>query len=46
MTEMLSGLEEGDQVVVSGQFLLDSESQLQEAIRKMLPRRSGGGEEM
>ena len=40
MTEMLSGLEEGDPVVVSGQFLLDSESQLQEAIRKMLARRS------
>jgi Cu(I)/Ag(I) efflux system membrane fusion protein/cobalt-zinc-cadmium efflux system membrane fusion protein len=45
MTEVVSGLEEGDQVVVSGQFLLDSESQLQEAIRKMLARRSGGGEE-
>ena len=28
--------------MVSGQFLLDSESQLQEAIRKMLARRSGG----
>jgi hypothetical protein len=28
-------------VVVSGQFLIDSESQLQEAIRKMLARRSG-----
>jgi Cu(I)/Ag(I) efflux system membrane fusion protein/cobalt-zinc-cadmium efflux system membrane fusion protein len=44
MTEVLSGVAEGDEVVVSGQFLLDSESQLQEAIRKMLVRRSGGGE--
>jgi Cu(I)/Ag(I) efflux system membrane fusion protein/cobalt-zinc-cadmium efflux system membrane fusion protein len=35
VTEVLSGLEEGDLVVVSGQFLLDSESQLQEAIGKM-----------
>jgi Cu(I)/Ag(I) efflux system membrane fusion protein/cobalt-zinc-cadmium efflux system membrane fusion protein len=35
VTEVLSGLEEGDPVVVSGQFLLDSESQLQEAIGKM-----------
>jgi rubrerythrin len=44
MTEVVSGLEEGDLVVVSGQFLLDSESQLQEAIRKMLARRSGGAD--
>jgi len=44
MTEVLSGIAEGDQVVVSGQFLLDSESQLQEAIRKMLARRSGASE--
>jgi Cu(I)/Ag(I) efflux system membrane fusion protein/cobalt-zinc-cadmium efflux system membrane fusion protein len=40
LTEVISGLEEGEEVVVSGQFLLDSESQLQEAIRKMLARRS------
>jgi Cu(I)/Ag(I) efflux system membrane fusion protein/cobalt-zinc-cadmium efflux system membrane fusion protein len=41
-TEVLSGLDEGDLVVVSGQFLIDSESQLKEAIAKMLERRSGG----
>ena len=40
-TEVVSGLAEGEEVVVSGQFLLDSESQLQEAIRKMLDRRAG-----
>jgi hypothetical protein len=44
MTEVLSGLAEGEEIVVSGQFLLDSESQLQEAIRKMLDRRSGRSE--
>jgi Cu(I)/Ag(I) efflux system membrane fusion protein/cobalt-zinc-cadmium efflux system membrane fusion protein len=39
LTEVVSGLEAGDQVVVSGQFLLDSESQLQEAIGKLLEAR-------
>ncbi len=38
-TEVLSGLEAGEQVVVSGQFLLDSESQLQEAVQKLLESR-------
>jgi RND family efflux transporter MFP subunit len=33
--QVLSGLNEGDRIVTSGQFLLDSESQLREAIRKM-----------
>jgi len=35
-TQILSGLNAGDQVVVDGEFLLDSESQLQETIQKML----------
>ncbi|QQR89811.1 MAG: efflux RND transporter periplasmic adaptor subunit [Myxococcales bacterium] len=39
VTKVISGLHEGDQVVVSGQFLLDSESQLQEAVQKMLKAR-------
>src|SRR5262249_8826849 len=34
--ELLSGLKEGERVVTSGQFMLDSESQLREAIQKML----------
>ena len=34
--QVLSGLREGEQVVTSGQFMLDSESQLREAIQKML----------
>lgn len=34
--QVLSGLSAGERVVTSGQFLLDSESQLREAIQKML----------
>jgi len=34
--QVLKGLNEGEEIVVSGQFLLDSESRLQEAIQKML----------
>jgi len=44
VTQVLSGVTEGDEVVVSGQFLIDSESQLQEAIEKMMARRSGAAE--
>ena len=35
MYEVISGLKEGERVVTSGQFMLDSESQLREAIQKM-----------
>ena len=35
MYEVISGLQEGEHVVTSGQFMLDSESQLNEAIQKM-----------
>lgn len=35
-TEIVAGLEPGEVVVVSSQFLIDSESQLQEAIDKLL----------
>lgn len=43
MTEIVSGLAPGDRVVTSGQFLIDSESQLQEALKKILA--SSRGEE-
>ena len=33
--QVISGLKEGERVVTSGQFMLDSESQLREAIQKM-----------
>jgi Cu(I)/Ag(I) efflux system membrane fusion protein/cobalt-zinc-cadmium efflux system membrane fusion protein len=36
---VLSGLLEGEEVVTSAQFMLDSESRLQEAIQKMLEER-------
>lgn len=38
--EVQSGLEEGERVVTSGQFLIDSESKLQEAVQKMLAGKS------
>src|ERR1017187_10291919 len=41
--QVLSGLSDGERVVTSGQFLLDSESQLREAIQKMLKPREGPG---
>ncbi len=39
VTEILSGISPGEEVVTSGQFLLDSESQLQEAIQKLMATR-------
>jgi rubrerythrin len=35
MVEVIRGLQAGERVVTSGQFMLDSESQLREAIQKM-----------
>jgi len=35
--EILDGLQEGERVVVSGQFLIDSESNLQASFRRMQP---------
>ncbi len=42
--EVISGLAEGERVVISGQFMLDSESQLREAIQKMREPSSGAME--
>ncbi len=46
--QVLQGLAEGDEVVTSAQFLIDSESNLREAIQKMIAAKraeaKGGGE--
>jgi multidrug efflux pump subunit AcrA (membrane-fusion protein) len=43
--QVLSGLSEGERIVTSAQFMLDSESQLREAIQKMLkPQKASEGE--
>jgi Cu(I)/Ag(I) efflux system membrane fusion protein/cobalt-zinc-cadmium efflux system membrane fusion protein len=42
--EVIDGLSEGDEIVLSGQFLFDSESRLKEAIAKMLEVRSPGSD--
>jgi RND family efflux transporter MFP subunit len=39
--EVNSGVSEGERVVTSGQFMLDSESQLREAIQKMMGQKAG-----
>jgi RND family efflux transporter MFP subunit len=39
LTEILKGIKAGETVVISGQFMLDSESQLQEALQKLLAAR-------
>jgi RND family efflux transporter MFP subunit len=40
-TEVLSGLQAGDEVVTSAQFLIDSESNLREAVQKMVAAAEG-----
>lgn len=42
MVQVLDGLAQGELVVVSGQFLLDTESRLREAIQKLLDERRLG----
>ncbi|NNE47711.1 MAG: efflux RND transporter periplasmic adaptor subunit [Rhodothermales bacterium] len=37
--EVLEGLEDGDRVITSAQFLIDSEASLQEAIQKMIAQK-------
>jgi RND family efflux transporter MFP subunit len=41
--QILEGLADGDEVVISSQFLIDSESNLREAIQKMIAEKRGGG---
>jgi multidrug efflux pump subunit AcrA (membrane-fusion protein) len=41
--QVLSGVKEGEAVVTSGEFLLDSESHLKEAVEKMLGSNVGDG---
>jgi Cu(I)/Ag(I) efflux system membrane fusion protein/cobalt-zinc-cadmium efflux system membrane fusion protein len=43
--EVIDGLEEGEEIVLSGQFMLDSESRLKEAIAKMLEARTANPED-
>lgn len=42
MYQVISGLTEGERIVTSGQFMLDSESQLREAIQKMIEPKQPG----
>ncbi len=43
LTQILSGVAAGEQVVTSSQFLIDSESKLREATAKMMEAMAGGG---
>lgn len=44
-TQILEGIQAGEQVVTSSQFLIDSESKLREATAKMMEAMAGGGED-
>jgi RND family efflux transporter MFP subunit len=41
--QVLDGLADGDEIVTSAQFLIDSESNLREAIQKMIAAKREGG---
>jgi len=41
--QILEGLADGDEIVTSAQFMIDSESNLREAIQKMIASRQSGG---
>lgn len=43
MVHVIDGLQVGETIVTSSQFLIDSESNLREAIRKMRAEAAGGG---
>jgi multidrug efflux pump subunit AcrA (membrane-fusion protein) len=43
--QVLDGLSDGEEIVTSSQFLIDSESNLREAIQTMIAaKRAGGGQ--
>ena len=44
LTQILSGVEAGEEVVTSSQFLIDSESKLREATAKMMEAMAAGGD--
>jgi Cu(I)/Ag(I) efflux system membrane fusion protein len=44
-TEIISGLEEGDEVVASSQFMIDSESSLRESLEKLSTDMKGTGDD-
>jgi Cu(I)/Ag(I) efflux system membrane fusion protein len=41
--EILAGLDDGDEVVVSGQFLIDSESSFRAGMERMNPDENAAG---
>lgn len=43
LTQILTGVQVGEEVVTSSQFLIDSESKLREATAKMMEAMAGGG---
>ncbi len=45
LIEVVHGLDEGDRIVTSGQFLLDAESKLKEAVARMLEPRQASAED-
>lgn len=44
VVEIVSGLQEGDEIVTSGQFLIDSESQMQANLQKLAAPEEEGGQ--
>lgn len=44
IVEVLSGLNEGDKIVVSGQFLIDSESQIKANLRRLMSSQSSNSD--